>query len=129
MGLSLNLSQIRLFFNQKIETFYITGSSVPPFVELGPLCKSKMKGVCQCPRHPIQGFLVWYSDKISKLLEKNYNQISEVIHAAKSEGRCNHITLTSGFTAEDDKGLNRYINIIKTIILLRNIDVWRLSYN
>lgn len=49
------------------------------------------------------------------ILEKNYNQISEVIHAAKSEGRCNHITLTSGFTAEDDKGLNRYINIIKNL--------------
>ena len=49
------------------------------------------------------------------ILEKRYSQISEVIHAAKSEGRCNHITLTSGFTSEDDKGLNRYINIIKNL--------------
>ncbi|MEJ2294037.1 MAG: radical SAM protein [Candidatus Lokiarchaeota archaeon] len=47
------------------------------------------------------------------ILEKNYDQISEVVNAAKREGRCNHITLTSGFTSEDDKGLNRYMNILE----------------
>ncbi|MFX0012380.1 MAG: radical SAM protein [Candidatus Hermodarchaeota archaeon] len=46
------------------------------------------------------------------ILEKNSSQLSEVINAAKKEGRCNHLTLTSGFSPEDDKGLSRYINIL-----------------
>jgi len=51
----------------------------------------------------------------STILEKNSEQISEVIAIAKKEGRCNHMTLTSGTTEENDKGANRYINLLKGI--------------
>lgn len=51
----------------------------------------------------------------STILEKNSEQMSEVIAMAKKEGRCNHMTLTSGTTEEDDKGANRYIQLLKGI--------------
>lgn len=51
----------------------------------------------------------------STILEKNSAQMSEVIAMAKKEGRCNHMTLTSGTTEEDDKGANRYIQLLKGI--------------
>jgi len=43
------------------------------------------------------------------ILEKNHHQMVEVIAAAKNEGRCSHMTLTSG---TDDKGTERYIEIL-----------------
>jgi len=49
------------------------------------------------------------------ILEKNYRQINEVIAAAKIENRCSHITLTSGTEMGEDKGANRYIEILKEI--------------
>jgi len=49
------------------------------------------------------------------ILEKTHEQINEVISAAKKEGKCNHITLTSGITDEPDKGLNRYITLLKGV--------------
>ena len=49
------------------------------------------------------------------ILEKNYRQINEVIAAAKIENRCSHITLTSGTEMGEDKGANRYIEILKGI--------------
>ncbi|MFX0020996.1 MAG: radical SAM protein [Candidatus Hermodarchaeota archaeon] len=49
------------------------------------------------------------------ILEKNAKQISEVIAAAKKEGRCNHITLTSGTEDTIDKGANRYIDLLKGV--------------
>ncbi|MHA1525958.1 MAG: radical SAM protein [Promethearchaeota archaeon] len=51
----------------------------------------------------------------STILEKNSEQMSEVIAMAKKEGRCNHMTLTSGTTEEDDKGANRYTQLLKGI--------------
>jgi radical SAM protein (TIGR04043 family) len=53
-----------------------------------------------------------YGDTI---LEKNAQQISEVINAAKKEGRCSHMTLTSGTTEDIDKGAEHYINVLKGI--------------
>jgi len=47
--------------------------------------------------------------------EKNSVQMSEVITAAKKEGRCNHMTLTSGTENTVDKGANRYIELLKGI--------------
>jgi radical SAM protein (TIGR04043 family) len=47
--------------------------------------------------------------------EKNYNQMNEVIAQAKKEGRCNHMTLTSGTDDSDDKGAKRYIELLKGI--------------
>ncbi|MBY9020236.1 MAG: radical SAM protein [Candidatus Lokiarchaeota archaeon] len=47
--------------------------------------------------------------------EKNSKQMSEVIAAAKKEGRCNHMTLTSGTDETVDKGANRYIDMLKGI--------------
>lgn len=47
------------------------------------------------------------------ILEKSAQQISEVITIAKKEGRCSHMTLTSGTTEDKDKGAERYINILK----------------
>ncbi len=44
--------------------------------------------------------------------EKNYNQMNEVIAQAKKEGRCNHMTLTSGTEDSDDKGAQRYIELL-----------------
>ncbi|MFX0075168.1 MAG: radical SAM protein [Candidatus Hermodarchaeota archaeon] len=47
--------------------------------------------------------------------EKNAVQMSEVIAAAKEEGRCNHMTLTSGTDETTDKGAKRYIELLKGI--------------
>ena len=47
--------------------------------------------------------------------EKNYTQMSEVIAAAKKEGRCNHMTLTSGTDESRDKGAKRYIELLKGV--------------
>jgi radical SAM protein (TIGR04043 family) len=47
--------------------------------------------------------------------EKNSEQMSEVITAAKKEGRCNHMTLTSGTDKTFDKGAKRYIELLKGI--------------
>ena len=47
--------------------------------------------------------------------EKNYKQMNEVIAQAKKEGRCNHMTLTSGTEESEDKGAKRYIELLKGI--------------
>ncbi|NHJ19426.1 MAG: radical SAM protein [Candidatus Lokiarchaeota archaeon] len=47
--------------------------------------------------------------------EKNAKQMCEVIAAAKEEGRCNHMTLTSGTDKTKDKGAKRYIELLKGI--------------
>ncbi|MFW9970000.1 MAG: radical SAM protein [Candidatus Odinarchaeota archaeon] len=47
--------------------------------------------------------------------EKNAKQMSEVITAAKKEGRCSHMTLTSGTDENIDKGANRYIELLNGI--------------
>jgi len=47
------------------------------------------------------------------ILEKSAKQIAEVITVAKKEGRCSHMTLTSGTEDSEDKGAIRYINILK----------------
>ncbi len=47
--------------------------------------------------------------------EKNAKQMSEVITEAKKEGRCSHMTLTSGTDENIDKGANRYIELLKGI--------------
>jgi len=47
--------------------------------------------------------------------EKNATQMSEVITAAKKEGRCSHMTLTSGTDQTIDKGAIRYIELLKGI--------------
>jgi len=47
--------------------------------------------------------------------EKNYKQMNEVIAQAKKEGRCNHMTLTSGTDESDDKGVKRYIELLAGI--------------
>lgn len=49
------------------------------------------------------------------VLEKNAEQISEVISAAKKEKRCKHMTLTSGTEETTDKGANRYIELLKGV--------------
>ncbi|MFW9896003.1 MAG: radical SAM protein, partial [Candidatus Thorarchaeota archaeon] len=49
------------------------------------------------------------------ILEKNAQQISEVISAAKKENRCKHMTLTSGTEETTDKGANRYIELLKGV--------------
>ncbi len=49
------------------------------------------------------------------ILEKTGQQISEVITAAKEEGRCSHMTMTSGTESSEDKGALRYIKILKKI--------------
>ncbi|MHA1488497.1 MAG: radical SAM protein [Promethearchaeota archaeon] len=49
------------------------------------------------------------------ILEKTPEQLSEVIAVAKKQKRCSHVTLTSGTTAENDKGANRYIEILKRL--------------
>ncbi|MFW9824409.1 MAG: radical SAM protein [Candidatus Thorarchaeota archaeon] len=49
------------------------------------------------------------------ILEKNAQQISEVINAAKKENRCKHMTLTSGTEETTDKGANRYIELLKGV--------------
>ncbi|MFX1470778.1 MAG: radical SAM protein [Promethearchaeota archaeon] len=47
--------------------------------------------------------------------EKNAKQMSEVISVAKKEGRCSHITLTSGTDENIDKGANRYAELLKGV--------------
>ncbi|TFG15114.1 MAG: radical SAM protein [Promethearchaeota archaeon] len=47
--------------------------------------------------------------------EKNYQQMNEVIAQAKREGRCNHMTLTSGTEDSVDKGIKRYIELLRGI--------------
>ncbi len=47
--------------------------------------------------------------------EKTADQMSEVISAAKKEGRCAHMTLTSGTDETIDKGANRYIELLKGV--------------
>ncbi|MBY9014935.1 MAG: radical SAM protein [Candidatus Lokiarchaeota archaeon] len=47
--------------------------------------------------------------------EKNSEQMSEVIATAKKEGRCNHMTLTSGTDETIDKGAKRYIELLNGI--------------
>jgi radical SAM protein (TIGR04043 family) len=49
------------------------------------------------------------------ILEKNAKQMSEVITVAKKEGRCTHMTLTSGTDETLDKGANRYIELLKGV--------------
>ncbi len=49
------------------------------------------------------------------IAEKNYIQMSEVISAATKEGRCSHMTLTSGTEESVDKGANRYIELLKGV--------------
>jgi len=49
------------------------------------------------------------------IIEKNYHQMVEVIATAKKEGRCNHMTLTSGTEEEISKGAKRYIEFLKGI--------------
>lgn len=49
------------------------------------------------------------------LEEKNAKQMSEVITVAKKEGRCRHMTLTSGTDETIDKGAKRYIEILQGI--------------
>lgn len=47
--------------------------------------------------------------------EKTAKQMSEVISAAKKEGRCSHMTLTSGTDKNIDKGAKRYIELLKGV--------------
>ncbi|TXT67617.1 MAG: FO synthase subunit 2 [Promethearchaeota archaeon] len=47
------------------------------------------------------------------IVEKSAQQISEVITVAKKEGRCSHMTITSGTEASEDKGALRYTNILR----------------
>ncbi|MFW9865240.1 MAG: radical SAM protein [Candidatus Thorarchaeota archaeon] len=49
------------------------------------------------------------------IVEKNASQMSEVITMAKKEGRCSHMTLTSGTDENIDKGAKRYIELLKGI--------------
>jgi radical SAM protein (TIGR04043 family) len=49
------------------------------------------------------------------IIEKNASQMSEVIKMAKKEGRCSHMTLTSGTDETVDKGANRYIELLKEV--------------
>ncbi|MFO8019652.1 MAG: radical SAM protein [Promethearchaeia archaeon] len=51
----------------------------------------------------------------STILDKTPEQLSEVVIQAKKEGRCAHMTLTSGTTAEKNKGVNRYIRILEQL--------------
>lgn len=45
------------------------------------------------------------------ILEKSPQQMSEVVNAAIEEGRCSHMTLTSGTTGEKGRGAKRYIEM------------------
>ncbi len=51
----------------------------------------------------------------STILEKNAEQMNEVIATAKKENRCSHMTLTSGTDFTPDKGVNRYSNMLRGI--------------
>jgi radical SAM protein (TIGR04043 family) len=49
------------------------------------------------------------------ILEKSAEQISEVIAQAKKEGRCEHMTLTTGTYEREEKGVNKYIEVLSGI--------------
>lgn len=49
------------------------------------------------------------------ILEKTPQQMIEVIRVAKKEGRCSHMTLTSGTEEAKDKGANRYVDLLKEV--------------
>lgn len=51
----------------------------------------------------------------STTLEKKPSQMNEVIKVAKKEGRCSHMTLTSGTDKNPDKGARRYVNMLQGI--------------
>ena len=51
----------------------------------------------------------------STILEKSALQMNEVIKVAKEEGRCSHMTLTSGTDENPDKGAKRYVEMLKGI--------------
>jgi len=51
----------------------------------------------------------------STILEKSALQMNEVIKVAKEEGRCSHMTLTSGTDKNPDKGAKRYVEMLKGI--------------
>jgi radical SAM protein (TIGR04043 family) len=51
----------------------------------------------------------------STILEKNAEQMNEVIATAKKENRCSHMTLTSGTDFTPDKGVNRYADMLRGI--------------
>ena len=54
-------------------------------------------------------------DSGATIVEKTAKQISEVMTAAKQENRCKHVTLTSGSPAGEDKGAERYIQVLQGI--------------
>lgn len=54
-------------------------------------------------------------DEGATILEKTPEQMVEVVSAARSENRCSHMTLTSGTTLEDDKGVRRYIDMVSKL--------------
>ena len=54
-------------------------------------------------------------DDDSTILEKSTSQMNEVIKVAKAEGRCSHMTLTSGTDKSPDKGVNRYVEMLRGI--------------
>ena len=49
------------------------------------------------------------------ILEKKASQMNEVIKVAKKEGRCSHMTLTSGTDENPDKGARRYVEMLRGI--------------
>jgi radical SAM protein (TIGR04043 family) len=51
----------------------------------------------------------------STIEEKTAEQMCEVIEVARNEGRCSHMTLTSGTDSSDDKGAKRYIELLMGI--------------
>jgi radical SAM protein (TIGR04043 family) len=51
----------------------------------------------------------------STILEKSASQMNEVIKIAKEEGRCSHMTLTSGTDENPDKGAKRYVEMLSGI--------------
>ena len=51
----------------------------------------------------------------STILEKKASQMNEVIKLAKKEGRCSHMTLTSGTDESPDKGARRYVEMLQGI--------------
>ena len=51
----------------------------------------------------------------STILEKKASQMNEVIKVAKKEGRCSHMTLTSGTDESPDKGATRYVEMLRGI--------------
>ncbi|TFF88021.1 MAG: radical SAM protein [Promethearchaeota archaeon] len=51
----------------------------------------------------------------STILEKKPEQMIEVIRVARKEGRCNHMTLTSGTEEGKDKGAKRYIELLREV--------------